>query len=240
LTDRAGYQDNPLLILVKANAAITEYRMKSGPGYDVNVLTLIAEAVRKAGLNFNFGSDKSPSAVTRREAAFVNLHASSLYRELGNHQEAKEREWVERFYGMTIEERETFDEGDMIEIIPPGVTVMEAPSSSELKLDNLEREWKENKELQAKLDQIGSQIVPTDHRAGELYQSPNDAYQLPKYRQEKGRIHQSGKSLRYKVVMVNANPYSKANVYSDGYGAIFELPLKIAKAGNTLRRLERV
>lgn len=36
LTDKAGYQNNPLLILVKANAAFTEYRMRSGPGYDIN------------------------------------------------------------------------------------------------------------------------------------------------------------------------------------------------------------
>ena len=59
LTDKAGYSDNPLLILIKANAAFTEAKMKIGPGYDTNALTLLAEAVRKAGNNFNFGSEKS-------------------------------------------------------------------------------------------------------------------------------------------------------------------------------------
>lgn len=83
LTDQADYRDNPLLLLVKANAAFTEYRTRFGPGYDINARTLLAEAIRKANSNFASGSDQSAFSLSRGEAAFVSRHASSLYKYFG-------------------------------------------------------------------------------------------------------------------------------------------------------------
>ena len=214
LTDKAGYQDNPLLILVKANAALTEYRMKSGPGYDINARTLLAETIRKANSNFIFGSDQSPHSLSRVEAGFVSRYASSLYNQLGDNKEARERDWAARFYEMGDEERAALSEGDMIEFFSP-VTAMSKPqktSDAQSKLEKLNENQAQTQKTWDVTDKIGSQMVPTDHRAGELYQSPTDKYDVRKFRQERGRFQQSGKSLKFNVVMLNENPYSKANV----------------------------
>ena len=169
---------------------------------------MLAESVRKANDNFNFGSDKSPSAMSRGEVALVNSRARYLYAQLNKPQEATERQWIERFYGMTDEERQTFDEGDFIELLAPGQTVMEAPSESAKDFDRLKEKRQKQIELQDKTDRIGSQIVPTDHRADELYQN-NDFYDFSRVEREKRRPNQSRSGVRYKLVTVDVNMYQK-------------------------------
>lgn len=161
---------------------------------------------------------------------------------MGDDKEARQRDWAARFYTVGDEERAELNEGDVIEFIDPAAA-MDKPqplTSAQKKLDELEKRRRETVEAQDKIDRIGSQVVPTDQRAGELYQSPGDKYDIRKIRQERGRFRQSGKSLKYNVVMLSENPYSKANVYADGYGAMFELPVKLAKGINTFRRLNEI
>lgn len=242
LTDRAGYRDNPLLILVKANAAFTEAQIKIGPGYDVNALTLLAEAVRKAGNNFNFGAEKSVFTLKRQELAFINRHASYLYAKLGDEPDARERDWVARFYGVGDVEGETLNEGDMIEFVSP-TTAVGTPqplTSAQEKLDELKIQREKVVELQNKTDKIGSEIVPTDHRTSELFQSPTDGFTTEASVEKKIRSGQKGYKGQFKIVTYKEYPYQKANVLADGYGAVLELPLKVAKYGNTMRRLYEI
>lgn len=95
LTENAGYQDNPFIILAKANAAMTRAKMLSGPGYDVNVQLLLAETINKTNGSFNLNS--GIASISRTEAAFINRHVSWLYNQLGNDENFRERDWVARF-----------------------------------------------------------------------------------------------------------------------------------------------
>ncbi len=242
LTDRAGYSDNPLLILIKANAAFTEAKTKIGPGYDTNALTLLAEAVRKAGNNFNFGSEKSDFTLKRQELAFINRHASYLYAKLGDEPDARERDWVARFYDVGDVEGSTLNEGDMIEFVSPTTAVgtPQPPSKNEKDLKSLNSDFNQTKETWEKTDQIGSQTVPTDHRTSELFQSPTDGFTTLASKEKKIRQGQSGYKGQFKFVIYKEYPFQSANIRADGVGALIDLPLRFAKNGIALRRLDEI
>lgn len=241
LTERAGYSDNPLLSLIKANAAFTESQIKVGPGYDMNALTLLAEAVRKASNNFNFGTEKSVFTLKRQELAFINRHASYLYAKLGDEPDARERDWVARFYDVGDVEGKKLNEGDMIEFISPTTAVgtPQPDTDAKIKLEKLNKNWDETQQLWGDIDNVGSQIIATDHRTSEIYQKADDGFTSLASKEKKIRQGQPGHKGEFKFVIYKEYPYQKANVYADAYGAL-ELPFKVVKFRNTMWRLYEI
>lgn len=242
LTDKAGYANNPFLALIKANSALTDYRMKSGPGYDSVALLLLNDATRTATANYMFGSGKNSSTVSRMEAAVINRQLATMYSQAGKEGEFLRREWAARLYDVSDEERAGFREGDLIELISPG-TSMRAPrptTNAEEQLRKLDRERRETVRIQEETDQIGSQVVPTDQRTSEYYQSSEDGHYYEDLERRKIRGTKKGYQPKFKVVMRYDNPYQRANVWADGYGAALELPVKAVKYAVTLRRLNEL
>lgn len=240
LTDKAGYQDNPFLILVKANAAMTDYKMKSGPGYDTGAITLINEASRRTTSDYLYGSGKNRSAVSRTEAAVISSQLALMYNQVGKETEFRERDWAARFYGISDDERATLKEGDVIEFVSP-VTAISTPrplTSAEQRLRELDRNRERQVKMEAEIDKIASQVVPTDHRPSEYYQKQSDGYDYHSFERRKIRGSNPGYQPKFKVVTREFNPYRSANVMSEGIGAAFELPVKAGKYIVTLRRLD--
>ena len=161
---------------------------------------------------------------------------------MGNEPDARERDWVARFYGVGDVEGSTLNEGDMIEFVSPTTAVgtPQPDSDAKTKLDKLNKRWDQTRQEWVATDKIGSEIVPTDHRTSELFQSPTDGFTTEASKEKKIRSGQKGYKGQFKIVTYQEYPYQKANVYADGYGAMLELPLKVAKHGNTMRRLYEI
>lgn len=187
LTENADYNDNPFLLLIKSNAAATEYRMRSGPGYDINANVLIAETIRKTNSSFN------SNGLTSGEAAFINRQLSILYHQLGDDEKFQEREWIARFYGASNEELRDLNEGDIIEFdVMPSVGQPKPLSKAEQELKQERENMQQQRKIWADTDKIGSQVVPTDHRASELYQKPTDGFETEASREKKDTSRAKG------------------------------------------------
>lgn len=242
LIKEAGQEDNPFLTLIQANAAMTEYTMRSGPGYDIAAITLINEAVRETTSKYLFGKSSSRVAMSRTEAAMLNRQLATMYSQMGKESESRERDWSARFYDISDEERRTLEEGDVIELTSP-VEAMGTPpplTQAHRELDRLDDRHEQRVIMQQQIDKIGSQVVPTDHRTSQYFQRSDDPYEYNSFERKKNRGPKIGYQPKYKVVTKTMNPYARANVQADGFGAALELPIKAAKYANTLRRLDEI
>lgn len=168
LTNQNGYVDNPFLILANAKASAVKYSIMSGPGYDIEAKSILTNAARVVSNNYNFKTYTHLSAYIRREeSAYLNSRISQIYQQIGAVKESKDREWMARFYGVTETERQEMEEGDLIEIIPPGIAVVGTPSSLERELDKLKSERLKQRKIEEELDK-GKQIVEiTDPESGD-------------------------------------------------------------------------
>lgn len=162
LTGRGGYENNPFLILANAKASSILFLTKSGPGYDIESNLLLPDVKRITTNNFNFGRYKRISSyITRQEAAYINSQLSDIYNRIGASKESKEREWISRFYSISESERISLDEGDVIEILPPGAVAMGTPSPLEKQMNDLNRGMTQRRREWTLMDK-GRGIVETN------------------------------------------------------------------------------
>lgn len=133
---------------------------------------------------------------------------------------------------MSDEERNSYEEGDTISIVPPGINVIQKSTNAEKDLDNLNKGWTETKDRWQRTDNIGNpQPVKTDHRTSEYYQKPTDNYETEEWKRNKQRANQKDNKPKVEPILVPSkqNPYARANVWADGYGAQFSLYLEAVK-----------
>ncbi len=180
LINEAGYKNNPFLLI--AFAATTSYKSDSPSiGSGAVNQTAIANAVKAVNDNlYNSSAKLFVPKINRSEAAQINLMASVLYDNLNFRDEATNRRWIDRFFGMSEAERKSLKEGDSISIAPSGVDSMRGPFVSEIDLQNIKQKHAESVETWKQNDQIGkdqSFRVPSDGRRSTLYQDKvNDVY----------------------------------------------------------------
>lgn len=252
LIHQVGYQNNPFLSLVNAYATAKVYKERSGPDYDSPVLNFLSDTTRTTSQNFIFGDSMFPASnINRSEASFINRNSAYLYNQMGKNKEFLERDWMARFYDISEEERNALKEGDTIEFIssfaPNAIGTPRPLSNNEVKLEQLKIARNEEIERQEKLDKIGSQVVPTDHRNDEYFQKKGEGtlqgseFENVKNRNPKNSQGKRNYSPKVKIVESKSfNPYSNANVKVNGVGAALDLPNKFVKYVITLKRLEEL
>jgi hypothetical protein len=232
LTNESGYKNNPFLMLAFAQTTIYQSDVPSmgssqvGQGQIANVIKLTNESL------YNPQTKSSLTKISKAEAAAINSFASNLYSQSNADAEANNRRWIERFLKMKPEEKDLYEDGDLISLSAPNETVLRAPTHLELKRQNLIKDHNETVDQWAKSDNIGApQPVKTDHRTSELFQNPNDTYEKEGWEKKKNRGTNKGNQPKIVPTLKpnTYNPYSSANVRADGYGAIFALYLEAAK-----------
>lgn len=240
LTNRAGYENNPFLNLIKANSALTEYQNKSGPGFDLNALALVNEATRKTTFNYIKGGVNPAATLSRTEAATINRQLALMYSELGKDTEFLEREWSARFYDLSDENRSMFEEGDLIELSSAKAAkgLPRRATAAVRQLWDVTNAREEKVRQEEVTDKIGSQVVPTDHRNDQYFQRSTDGYSRTVV--QNNNIRGTNFQPRFKVVQRNVSVFSAPNMSANALGAGLDLPLRTIKYGVTLRRLDEV
>lgn len=232
LTNESGYKDNPFLLVAFAQTTIYQSDAPSMGSSQINQAQ-IAETIRATNASlYNSQSKSSLVKISKAEAAAINGWTSDLYGKSNAANEANNRRWIERFLTMSPDERDSYTDGDLISLVPPDKTFLNAPTNEERKLQNLEDRFNQTKQAWQKEDNIGApQPVKTDHRSGELFQRRDDTFEKEGWDTKKKRGAGNGYQPKVSPTLKpnNFNPYSRANVPADGYGAIFSLYLEAAK-----------
>lgn len=240
LTNESGYKDNPFLLLAFARTTIYQSSTPSMGSTQVNQ-SQIANAVTSANNNlYNSSMKNRLGKIDKSEAMAINNWASDAYRKSNAEQESKNRDWIVRFMGMSEEEKNSYNDGDLIPILPPNTRVVRTPTNNETRLNNLNKKFDETTKQWREIDNIGQpQPVKTDHRTSELFQREDDTFEKEGWQKNKNRGTNQDYQPKVKPVLVpnNFNPYKEANVLVDGYGAVFTLYLEAAKWNNFDRRM---
>lgn len=165
LTNEAGYKNNPFLLIARARTTIYKSDTLS-MGSNAFEQSMVTDAIKATNESLYNPSVKTPlTKITNLEAAQINFWASELYVKSNSEWQANQRRWIERFLKMSDEERNSYSEGDVVDLIPPGIRGMGVPSKNEEQLDNL-LERRAQEVLKDKAIDIGKRIVePTDPRS---------------------------------------------------------------------------
>ena len=230
LTNESGYKKNPFLLLAFAKTTIysSDEPSFSSPSFNQ---TQIGIAVRAANESL-FESKSELTKISKMEAAIINNWASELYKGANAHTESLNRSWIERFLTMSPQERDSYDDGDLIPMIPPNQTAVRDFTKAEQDLGVLRKGLKETLESWQATDSIGApQPVKTDHRTSELFQHSDDTYEKQELGKKKIRGTDKGykPKLELKQKSSGFNQYTKMNVLVDGVSAPFALFIEAAK-----------
>jgi len=238
LTNESGYKDNPFLLIALARTIVYKSETPS-IGSDTYNHSLIENALKATNEDFYDNSAKSAlTKVNRQEAAQINYWARELYLDSNDAEKALNRKWMARFLNMSDEERASLKEGDVIEEIPPGVTVIEKPSDNEMKLDNLEQRRMEAQQREQEINRIGSPHPPSDPRSSGYFQTQTDKLVMndAAVRQKK-RQNQQGYVPKYKSVNVSTSVFREANIKGDAIGAVLHIIAEVLKYKAAGRRM---
>jgi len=238
LTNESGYKDNPFLLI--ALARTTVYRSETpSMGSEVYDHSLIERALKATNDDLYDNSVKSHlTKVNRQEAAQINHWAGELYVDSNAVEKSLNRKWIERFLSMSDEERATLKEGDVIEAVPPGVTVMETPSVNERNLDSLDIKRAEAQQMEQQMNRIGSPHPPSDPRSSEYFQTPTDKLEMnDALVRQKKRQNKQGYVPKYKTVNLSQPVFREANIKGDAIGAVLHIITEVLRYKAAGRRM---
>ena len=234
LTNESGYKNNPFLLLAFASASASgSLNINQGA---------INNAVQAANNGLYGGSTKSYAVkIDRNEAARINLWAGQMYQNIHADNDAANRRWIERFLTMSDDERATYREGEIIEILPPDAVVMGVPTNNAQKLTDLDRKRAERLEMERQINQIGSENPPTDPRYNEYYYKPSDKLEMENAAvPQKQRIMADGsKRAKFKSV-TSSQPVYSMGLRADKAGSIVYLVLETFKFVGANRRMGEI
>ncbi len=168
LVDNSNYKNNPFLALIKAEAAVTECRTKSGPGYCENA-TMLLFGVTNSLNEYSRNPQNSKLKTDRFDTAQINTRLSNMFGQLKDDKNAVDRQWIARFLNMSDDERDSYEEGNIIEIIQPGAKAIGTPSNTADKLENLKGNWKTRQAQEGDINIIGNPSPPSDPNADKYY-----------------------------------------------------------------------
>lgn len=160
LSNESGYKNNPFLLIAMARTTVYTSDTPSIGSNEVNQ-SAIAAAVKAANENLYNGASKTAlTKITKTEAAAINFWASDLYSQSNAEDKANQRRWVRRFLTVTDAERAGYNEGDPIEIIPPGTAEVRNATPLERDLQRLNTGMSDKRKEWEMLDR-GRQVVET-------------------------------------------------------------------------------
>lgn len=176
LTNESGYKNNPFLLL---GLAATNCSRSDTPIFRYTEVSevAIAAAVKAANESLYRNSKTSFSTINNLEAARINLWAGILYDNISNNEGAVNRRRVERLLSMPDTERQSLTEGDEIELVASGQTVMRSSSASEKQVRNLKENWNKQQQAEQAINEIGNEISPTDPKY-DYYYKPQDRLEI--------------------------------------------------------------
>ena len=135
--------------------------------------SLIANALKAANVNLYGTSQSNINKISRQEAAMINHWASDLYTESNAREDALNRSWIERFLTMPDAERDEYEPGEVIEMLPPGATVIKPFSVFQERFKQADREREEKIKIESDINQMGGEWVPPDHKSSDRFQTPS-------------------------------------------------------------------
>jgi len=238
LTNESGYKDNPFLLIALARTTVYKSETPSIGSEEYNH-SMIENALKATDEDFYDNAAKSAlTKVSRQEAAQINHWARELYLDSNGDEKALNRKWIERFLNMSDEERASLKEGDVIEEIPPGVTVLGTPSVNETKLDNLDKRRIEAQQIEQQINRIGSAHPPSDPRSSEYFQTQTDKLVMnDALVKQKKRQNQQGYVSKFKTVNVSTPVFREANIKGDAIGAVLHIIAEVLKYKAAGRRM---
>jgi hypothetical protein len=242
LANELGYKNNPYLLLAMAqsNMVTSDVPSVGNPVFDQ---ALINNAIAATNANLNNTSSKSAlMRISSTEAAFLNRQASLLYSRAGNDQEARNRDWIDRFLTMSAAERSGFSEGDLVELTSStaSMSVAKPLTQAELSLKQLNDRRRAVVEQEMRNDGIGVPSQQTGNRPEQYFQRADDSVTtekeepIVKGKDKRGRPILSGKT---QAVQHTLMLYQRANVRANGASAALSLPLSYLNARTTMQRL---
>ena len=240
LTNESGYKDNPFLLIALARAQIYNGKMPSmvSKGY---YQSLIADALKAANFSLYGNSKSDVNKISRQEAAMINHWGSDLYGESNAREESLNRSWIERFLTMPDAERDEYEPGEVIEMLPPGAVVIERLSITGDKLRELNRKREEKQLAEDQINQMGSEWVPSDHKSSDRFQTPSDKLEMKdSLIQQKNRQNKKGYVPKFRTVSISRPVFGQANIQSDYIGSIFTVVTEIYKYAATDRRMNDI
>lgn len=227
-----GMTNNQFLMLALAQTTIYQTNQPSIGSAQFNQAQ-IGDIIKIADESlYNPQTKSALTKITKTEAAAINGLVGNLYSQLNADTEANNRRWIERFLKMKPEERDSYDDDDLILLTAPKETVLRSPTSNERRFDKNESEHKTQQESWQKTDNIGApQPVKTDHRTGELFQKSTDTYEKEEWKIGKKRGKDKGYQPKVSTTLQpnDYKPYSVMNRTVDAHMAIFSLYLEAAK-----------
>jgi hypothetical protein len=243
LTNESGYKNNPFLMLAIAATTSAKSNTPSFSSAAVNQ-SAIADAVKAANAGLYGNSAKNSfSTISRLEGARINYWASSLYDGINANYEARNRRWIERFSSMSDDERGSLEVGDVISIANSNQNSIRAPFESEKMLQVEKQRHGEKIDLWQKTDLIGqdhSFTLPADHHQSDYFQSPQDTFDKEGFKVNKQRTGQKRPRVEPNLVPNNYNPYLRANIPADAFGALLYLFLEGQKYNKVNMRMQVV
>jgi len=236
LTNEAGYKDNPFLLIALARTTVYKTTAPAFGSPQTNYL-LVSKAVNAANKSLYDSASKSQlRKISRTEAGAINRWASEMYRESNLENNSIRRLWISRFLSMTVEERDSFEEGDIIQIVNTNVNEQ---SISEKELYDLDRIRAQER---AGIPSSNRTRIPkTGQHSEKYFQKPSDRLQMKNalVRQKKRQQHK-GYRPKYRTVDVSKPIYGSANRIAKGQSAVLHIVNEFLAYKNLYQESKRI
>ncbi len=225
LTNEAGYKNNPFLLIAFSRTTIYKSNTPS-MGSNAFEQSMVTNAIKATNESLYNPSVKSAlTKINKQEAAQINSWASELYSKSNAEEQYIQRKWIARWLSMSPEERDTYKEGEIVEILPPGVTVVETLSPAERELRVAKRKWQDRQKFEDSLNQSGSPRAPNVNKSEEIFQRPTDKFEMEDsvVRQKQRHTKDGGKRSSFKTVTVSNSLFRQPNIRVGGLLAPIEI-----------------
>ncbi len=241
LTNESGYKNNPFLMVAFARTTIYNSFAPSIGSSQVDQLQL-SNAVRATNESlYGVSGKNSLTKINKSEAAMINYWIGDLYSKSKDENQAIHRRWIKRYLEISDEERNLYNEGDIIEEVPSGATVLKTPSVTEMQLREQQRKWAERQKMERDINSIGSPIPPSDPRSDEFFQKPTDKIEIKdSLVRQKNRGNQKGYVPKYKTVSVSTPIFREANIRANGMGAVIYILTEVLRYKGAGRRMTEI
>jgi hypothetical protein len=241
LTNESGYKNNPFLMIAFARTTIYNSSTTAISSSQVNQLQL-SNAIKATNESlYNISAKNSLTKISKSEAAMINYWASDLYSKSNDENQAIQRRWIKRYLEIPDEERNLYNEGDIIEEVPIGATVLKTPSATEMQLREQQQKWAERQKMENDINNIGSPVPPSDPRSDEFFQKPTDKIEMKdSLVRQKIRGNPQGYVPKYKTVNVSTPVFREANIRANGMGAVVYILTEILRYKAANRRMSEI